>query len=36
MINKEKWNIRIDHDKMENLIKYNMPAKYYKKRFFRK
>ena len=28
MIDKEIWNIRIDRDKMESLIKYNMAVQY--------
>ena len=31
MIDKETWKIGTDSDKMEKLIKYNMPFQYHKK-----
>ena len=31
MIDKETWKIGTDCDKMEKLIKYNMPVQYHKK-----
>ena len=31
MIYKETWKIGTDCDKMEKLIKYNMPVQYHKK-----
>ena len=30
MIDKERWNIRTDRDKMEKLIKYNILVKHKK------
>ena len=35
MIDKERWNIRTDRDKMEKLIKYNILVKH-KKCIFKK
>ena len=36
MIDKETWKIGKNHDKMEKLIKYNMPVQYHKKHLLEK